>query len=82
MSWFGDDAFFFTMSGWFLVIIVFAAYRIAFNDALPRERQTKFVPFPARASNVAIRLVNLPVKATKIVGRSVVSRRHEHEDRH
>jgi MFS family permease len=83
MSWFGDDAFFFSMSAWFSVILVFVAYRIAFRDALPSERQTQFVPFPARASNVAIRLVVVPVKATnvaKVVGRSVVSRRHEHHD--
>ena len=68
------------MSAAFSVIFAFVAYRIAFKEALPSERQTKFVPFPARASNMAIRLVVLPVKATKTVGRSVVSRRHEHHD--
>ena len=82
MSWFGDDALFFTMTAWFSVILAFVAYRIAFKEALPSERQTKFVPFPARASNMAIRLVVRPVKATKTVGRSVVSRHHDRNDHH
>jgi MFS family permease len=82
MSWFGDDALFFTMTAWFSVILAFVAYRIAFKEPLPSERQTKFVPFPARASNMAIRLVVRPVKATKTVGRSVVSRHHDRNDHH
>lgn len=80
MSRFGGAAFLFSMSAWLSVILVFVAYRIAFKEALPSAQQTKFVRFPATASNVAIRLVVLPAKATKTVGRAVVSRRHDHHD--
>ncbi len=77
MSRFGSGWFFWTMAVFFGVIATYVGYRLVSKDAMPQEDQHPFVPFPARATNVAIRLISAPVKATKVVGRTVVSRRHE-----
>jgi MFS family permease len=69
--------FFWTMASYFGVIVVYVGYRLVAKDAMPQDQQHAFVPFPARATDAAIRLIVAPVKATRGVGRSVVSRRHE-----
>ena len=77
MSRLGHVWFFWTMAGCFGVIVAYVGYRVAVKDAMPQDQQHPFVPFPARATDVAIRLVALPLRATKKVSRSVVTRRHE-----
>lgn len=77
MSRFGSGWFFWTMAAAFGVIATYVGYRLAAKDAMPQEQQHPFVPFPARATNVAFKLISAPVKVTKVVGRTVVSRRHE-----
>ena len=81
MSEFGSAWFFWVMAGFFGVIVVFVGSRMALKPPLPTDQQRPFVPFPARATDMAIRLISLPVKATRTVSRSVVSRRHEHSPR-
>jgi MFS family permease len=67
MAYFGPGWFFWSIATSFGVIVAFVAYRLAFKDALPQERQKSFVPFPARAGALALDLVIEPVrKATKI----------------
>jgi len=46
-------------------ITVFVAYRLVVVDGLPRERQGAFVPVPARASELAIRLTSRPLRASR-----------------
>ena len=75
MSWFGEVWFFWSMAGFFGVIVVYLTYRIAFKEAMDLDRQRDFVPFPARASSFALQLIAQPVKATKRVGKVVVARR-------
>ncbi|NND76065.1 MAG: MFS transporter [Ilumatobacter sp.] len=77
MSRFGSAWFFWMMASFFGVIAVYLGYRLASKVAMPQDQQHPFVPFPARATNVAIRLISAPVKATKSVGRTVVTRKHE-----
>ena len=78
MHAFGERWFFWTMTIAFGSIVVYLSWRIAVKEALPMERQTDFVPFPARAGSFAMHLVLTPVKkATRIAaGRHVTSRRH------
>jgi MFS family permease len=75
MSRFGSAWFFWSMAGFFGVVVVYLTYRIAFKEAMPQERQRAFVPFPARATMLAFQLIAQPVKTTKRVGRVVVARR-------
>lgn len=64
MSEFGPTWFFWTMTVAFSCVVAYVAWRIAFKDALPMERQRRFVPFPARAGATAIALVR-PRKAAR-----------------
>jgi MFS family permease len=84
MSWIDPTLFFWTMGAYFSVIVGFISYRILFREALPKEREQPYVPFPARATSVAFRLVTVPGRVTKRVGRTVATRRHPHrrEDAH
>jgi MFS family permease len=78
MSWIDPTLFFWTMGAYFSVIVGFISYRILFREALPKEREQPYVPFPARATSVAFRLVTVPGRVTKRVGRTVATRRHPH----
>jgi MFS family permease len=91
MAWLEPVFFFWTIGAFFSVTVAFIAYRVVFRDALPRESERPYVPFPARATSVAFKLVAAPVKAAQVtkrvgqtvgitVGRSVSTRRHEHRD--
>lgn len=52
-----DDSFFFwTMVATNGVIAAYVAYRIVAKDALPMERQRRFIIVPARASEFVLRL--------------------------
>ncbi len=51
-------AFFWSMVGTNLMIAGYVGYRMVVKDALPVERQRRFVAFPARASAVAMGLVS------------------------
>lgn len=79
---FGPRWFFWSMTVAFGVIVVYVGWRLVFKEAMPRDRQKQFVPFPARAGAFAIDLVVKPVrKATRITaGRNVTSRRHVRTD--
>ena len=78
MAIFGPKWFFWTITVAFSVVVGYVGWRLTFKDAMPRERQKQFVPFPARAGWYAVTLVAKPVrKATRIAtGRHVTSRRH------
>lgn len=82
MSWLGSQWFFWTMSIAFGVVVVYLVFRISFREALPKERQRDFIPFPARAGALAINIVVKPVrKATRVAsGRHITSRRHRASD--
>ena len=47
------------------VIVAYVGYRIVSADALPMERQGKFVALPARSTELAIRLTARPLKASR-----------------
>ncbi len=51
------QAFFWVMAGADLIIVAYLGYRMVVKDALPVERQRRFVAFPARASAVAANLI-------------------------
>ena len=69
MSAFGPASFFWCIAGAFGVVVAFVAWRLAFKDAMPQERQKRFVPFPARAGYLAMTMMIEPVrKATRIAG--------------
>jgi MFS family permease len=82
MSVFGPKWFFLSITVSFGVIVGYVAWRLAFKEALPQDRQQRFVPFPARAGAFALGLVVKPVrKATRrATGRGATSRRHPPDD--
>jgi len=57
MAAIGPRMFFWTVTGIFAAVAAYILYRIIFADALPHERQRRWVPFPARASAVAANLI-------------------------
>jgi MFS family permease len=77
MSVFGPSWFFGCIALAFGVVTGFVAWRLAFKDAMPRERQQRFVPFPARAGYLAMTMMVEPVrKATRLAaGRHVTPRK-------
>ncbi len=74
MSWLTPTLFYWTLGVYFTTIFGFIAYRILFREALPKERERPYVPFPARATSVAFKLVTAPRRATQ----RVATRRHPH----
>ena len=46
-------------------ITIYVAYRLLVADGLPMDRQGQFVPVPARATDLAIRLTARPLKASR-----------------
>lgn len=61
----GPAAFFWALVVSHGVIVAYVGYRIVAADALPMERQGKFVPFPARSTEVALRLAARPLKVSR-----------------
>ena len=57
MSAFGPRLFFWSITIIFSLISAYILFRILSKDALPQERQRRYVPFPARASAVAANLI-------------------------
>jgi len=57
MAAFGPRMFFWSITSIFSVIGIYILTRIVSKDALPKERQRRYVPFPARASSVAANLI-------------------------
>jgi len=53
----GPRLFFWSISATFAMAGLYILFRIFYKDALPQERQRRYVPFPARASSVAINLI-------------------------
>jgi MFS family permease len=78
MSWISPTFFYWALGSYFSVIVGFISYRILFREGLPKERERAYVPFPARATSVAFKLVTAPKRVTKRVGKNVATRRHEH----
>ena len=74
MSWLTPTLFYWTLGTYFSVIFGFIAFRILFREGLPKERERPYVPFPARATSVAFKLVTAPRRATQ----RVATRRHPH----
>lgn len=60
MARFDDTWFFVTLAAANAVIVVYIGYRIIARDALPMERQRRFVNVPARASELVLRLAPKP----------------------
>jgi MFS family permease len=77
MSIFGPSSFFWCITAAFGVIVGYVSWRLAFKDAMPRERQKTFVPFPARAGYLAMAMAAKPVrKSTRTTtGKPVPTRR-------
>jgi MFS family permease len=77
MSIFGPRSFFWCITGAFGVVVGYVAWRLVFKDAMPKERQKQFVPFPARAGYLAMAMVAKPVRRAtrKAVGKYVTTRR-------
>ena len=65
MGWTGPTAFFWAMVVTHGVIVIYVGYRILVADGLPMDRQGEFVALPARSSEMAIRLVGRPLKASR-----------------
>jgi MFS family permease len=61
----GPTAFFWALAVTHGVIVAYVGYRIVSADALPMERQGKFVALPARSTELAIRLTSRPLKASR-----------------
>ncbi|WP_394935933.1 MFS transporter [uncultured Ilumatobacter sp.] len=61
----GPTAFFLVLAVTHGVIVAYVGYRIVSADALPMERQGKFVALPARSTELAIRLTARPLKASR-----------------
>jgi len=57
MAAFGPRLFFWSITAIFSLIAAYILFRILSKDALPQERQRRYVPFPARASGVAANLI-------------------------
>ena len=57
MALIGTSLFFWTISGLFGTVAAFILWRMLVRDALPQERQRRWVPYPARASAVAANLI-------------------------
>jgi len=57
MGGIGPRLYFWTISGIFAAASAYILYRILSKDALPQERQRRYVSFPARASSVAANLI-------------------------
>lgn len=57
MSLYGPRLFFWTIAAIFAVGSAYILYRIFAKDALPQERQRRYVAFPVRASSVAANLI-------------------------
>ena len=59
------SALFWTLVATHGMIACYVAYRLVVADGLPMERQGEFVPVPARATELAIRLTARPLKASR-----------------
>lgn len=57
MAGFGPRLFFWSITATFTVSSAYILYRIVVKDALPQERQRRYVAFPARASAAAANLI-------------------------
>lgn len=75
---FGPRWFFWCITSAFGVVAGYLAWRLAFTEAMPRDAQKQFVPFPARAGYLAVAMMVEPVRtATRIVaGTRITTRRH------
>jgi MFS family permease len=65
MGRFGEDAFFWALVATHGAIALYVAYRLLAKDGLPVERQGRFVPVPARATDLAVRLAVRPLRGTR-----------------
>jgi MFS family permease len=65
MAAFGETSFFWCLVATHGLIAAYVASRLIVEDALPAGRQGPFVPMPARATDVAIRLTSRPLRASR-----------------
>ncbi len=65
MASFGETSFFWCLVVTHGLIAAYVAYRLVVEDAIPVSRQGPFVPMPARASELAIRLTSRPLRAAR-----------------
>jgi MFS family permease len=61
----GETSFFWSLVVTHGLIATYVAYRLVVEDALPVSRQGPYVPMPARASELAIRLASRPLRASR-----------------
>lgn len=60
-----ESAFFWTLVSTHGLLAVYVAYRLLVAEGLPMDRQGPFVPVPARAAELAIRLTSRPLRASR-----------------
>lgn len=70
----GPSAFFWAMVVSHGAIAGYVGYRILSADALPMDRQGKFIAFPARSTEMVVRLAGRPLKASRAALRRATQR--------
>jgi MFS family permease len=66
MAAFGEGTIFVTLVVTHGLLAGYVAYRLLVADGLPMERQGAYVPLPARATELAIRLTSRPLRTSRI----------------
>ncbi len=66
MAAFGEALIFWTLVATHSVIALYVAYRLVVAEGLPMERQGAFVPLPARATDMAVRLTSRPLRTAQV----------------
>ncbi|MFN3255879.1 MAG: MFS transporter [Ilumatobacter sp.] len=80
MSQFGAKWFFGVLVVAFSTVVLYTLWRVLVKEAMPVERQGEFLPFPARATTMAIAIVRRPTpRSSKVFsGRPNVTGRDPH----
>lgn len=65
MAALGETAFFWCLVVTHGMIVMYVAYRLVAEDAIPMSRQGPFVPIPARATDFAIRMTSRPLRVSR-----------------
>jgi MFS family permease len=65
MGAFDEAMFYWTMVATHGAIVAYVGYRVFAADPLPMDRQGDFIPMPARATALAVRMTSRPLKASR-----------------
>lgn len=81
MASYGEGMFFVMLVVSHGLLASYLAYRLLVADGLPMERQGAYVPLPARATDLAIRLTSRPLRTARVkVDLSMVKRKASSAD--